>query len=223
MKSSEYFKKIEKKILGQLNSLEYNEGYLNIEPKECDKNHFFEVVKIASELWSENEPTEVPVALRIAALCHDIDRIYPKRQVNTKDCTREDYASRKGVHSGNCALIFSEINSDLPRELLQDCCFLILRHELGGDKNKEMNLLDKRDDFTQKYNLHLAANYLFYADKLSFFYSNINEYKKRGKERLMSKIEFSLKGLPSKIKNKIFELKFEDDLINECLNKLNNP
>jgi hypothetical protein len=212
-----YYKKVEQNVLKQFNSKEYIEAYNGTEQEKTDKNHFFEIINIVTWLWAEKEKSELPTALKIAALCHDVDRIYPKREVNTKNCSKSDYVVRKMLHSANSALLFCENNSELPKSLLDDISYLIFRHEIGGDKDKNGVIFNKKDEFTNSYNLNLAANYLFYADKICFFYTSIYEYKKRGKERLKYKIEFSLKGLPDWIKNKIFNISFNDKLINECI------
>lgn len=218
-----HFNTVKQRILAQIGSDGYREAFAGTEQGRVDKGHFLEVVRITAELWEENEKTSVPEALKIAALYHDGDRIYPSRQVNTKDYPEGQYGYRKGIHSGNTALIFFENNLDLPRELVRDVCFLILRHEHGGDKTSKSEYFEKKDDFTQSYNLNLAADYLWYADKLSFFYSNIHEYAKRGKKKLMRKIEYSLEDLPPNIVNKIKDLKFEDLFIQKCVKENEKP
>lgn len=212
-----YFEIVKERVLKQVDSEEYNKAFHGTEQSKTDKNHFLEIVGLAVELWAESEKQGVPVALKIAALCHDIDRIYPQREVNTKNCQKKDYEIRKMIHSGNSAIIFLEKNSDMPELLLHDVCYLILRHEVGGDRNSEGMIFDKLDEFTASYNLNVAADYLYYADKISFFYSGIHEYKKRGKEKLKSKILFSLKGLPDRIIEKIRSVHFEDECINGCI------
>lgn len=215
--NKDYYYEVEERVLKQINSEEYDKAFHGTEQSKTDKNHFLEIVGLAIDLWTESEKKDVPVALKIAALCHDIDRIYPQREVNTKNCQKKDYEIRKIIHSGNSAILFFEENSDLPRPLLHDTCYLILRHEVGGDRDAESIIFDKLDEFTASYNLNVAADYLYYADKISFFYSGIHEYKKRGKEKLKNKILFSLKGLPDKIIEKIKSVHFEDELINGCI------
>lgn len=215
--NKDYYCEVEERVLKQINSEEYKKAFHGTEQSKTDKHHFLEIVGLAVELWAESEKQEVPVALKIAALCHDIDRIYPQREVNTKNCQKKDYEIRKIIHSGNSAIIFFEENSDLPKPLLHDACYLILRHEVGGDRDAESIIFDKLDEFTASYNLNVAADYLYYADKISFFYSGIHEYKKRGKEKLKNKILFSLKGLPDKIIEKIRSVHFEDESINEYI------
>lgn len=172
-----HYKSVLKKILKQFNSKEYKLNYKNTEQEKVDKKHFLEVVEITKKLWKKP-----PVALQIAELCHDLDRIYPKREINTKNVAKKDYDKIKKKHSITSALIFSEVNHDLPKELLIDVNYLIIRHEVGGDKTKKL------DSYTKSYDINKAANPLYYADKLSFFYSNIYEYSKRGKEKLKNKI-----------------------------------
>ena len=92
-----------------------------------------------------------------------------------------------------------------------------MRHEEGGDKNSKNQLFKRFDKFTQTYNLNQAADYLWYADKLSFFYSNISEYKKRGYEILKKKINFSLQGLPPSIIKQILQIHYDDPEIKKIV------
>lgn len=214
------FSIVKERVLTQISSKEYKLAYDGKEQGILDKTHFLEVTKLVEELWNKKEKTKLPIALQIAGLCHDLDRIYPSREVNTKNVSPEDYNSRKMIHSANSALIFYETNIDIPKELLRDVCFLIFRHEVGGDKDNKNKLLNKNDEFTNSFNLNSAANYLYYADKLSFFINNINEYAKRGKEKLKQKIKFSINGLPSWVIKEIRKIKFEDKNILEIINSL---
>ncbi|MCA9487159.1 hypothetical protein H6501_01200 [Candidatus Woesearchaeota archaeon] len=219
--NKKYFEIVKTKILKQLNSEEYIKAYEGTEQGTVDKKHSMEVVDLVKQVWKKYESTDIPEALLIGALVHDSDRYYPKREVNTKNCPKSHYGYRKGIHSGNTALIFFEENSkDLPIELTRDICFLILRHERGGDVDKEMNLFDKKDEFTNSYNLNKAANYLYYADKMSFFSSNIYEYKKRGLEKLKEKILFSIEDLPEEIREEIFSFDFKDKEISTIMKQV---
>lgn len=206
-----YYNIVLKKILSQIDSQEYQEVNKDTEQGKVDRNHCLEVVEITKKLWEEQENTQTPEAILIAALTHDSDRLYPRRQVDTKNLPKEHYGYRKGIHSGNTALIFLELNiNDLPITLIRDVCHLILRHERGGDKDKNNNTITKIDEYTNSYNLNKAANILYYADKISFFTSNIYEYQKRGEEKLKQKILFSTKDLPNNIKQKIKDLDYKD-------------
>ncbi len=215
-----YYGVVKERILQQINSEEYKKTYNGKEQSKVDRHHFLEVVYLVKELWMQQEQFPLPTALKIAALCHDSDRIYPTREVNTKDCPDELYEYIKGVHSGNTALIIFENNLDLPRELMRDVCYLILRHEKGGDKTKEFKLIEKIDEFTKTYNLNKAADYLWWADKLSFFFSNIIDYSKRGEEKLNSKIKYSLEGLPSFVVKKILDIDYPKEIKESILKQL---
>lgn len=217
----DYFIIVKKKILAQLDSEEYEQAYKETEQGLVDKNHCLEVVELTTQFWEELEQSNIPEALKIAALVHDSDRYYPKREVNTKNLPKEHYEYRKGIHAGNTALIFFENNKDdLPLTLIRDVCHLILRHERGGDKDKNHDLMNKTDEYTNTYNLNKAADILYYADKTSFFTSNIYEYKNRGKKRLKEKILYSTKDLPEKIKQKIFNKRYEDKIIQEVIKEV---
>ena len=101
-----YYNLVKEKILKQIDSDEYQQAYAGKEQGKVDKNHFLNVVNITEELWSLHEDSKIPVALKIAALCHDVDRIYPFEEVNTKDYPEGKYTYIKGVHSGTAALLF---------------------------------------------------------------------------------------------------------------------
>lgn len=209
---NDYYQKVKERIFHQIDSKEYKKAYAGKEQGKVDRHHFLEVVEIVSDLWGSQETQELPIALKIAALCHDSDRIYPEREVNTKDCPVEYYDYRKGVHSGNTALLVFENNLDLPRELMHDVCYMILRHEKGGDRKKNYELFKKMDSFTKSYNLNKAADYLWYADKMSFFSSNIEEYAKRGEEKLKKKIAYSMDRLPEFVMQRILHLKYPEEI-----------
>ncbi len=218
---TKYFELVKEKILKQLRSKEYIEAYQGTEQFKVDKNHSLQVVELITRLWKKDFHEEPPEALCIAGLVHDSDRYYPQREVNTKNVPPSLYEYRKGIHSGNTALIFFEHNyHDLPLELLRDVCFLVLRHERGGDVDKEGVLFEKKDEYTFTFNLNLLANYLYYADKLSFFYSNIFLYKERGAERLVKKIAYSITELPPHILDEIRAIPYDDPTIKEALQKV---
>lgn len=212
MKNKNYYKIVIEKMLKQIDSDEYKKKYSENKQKETELNHFLEVVNIVKSFWKDQEKRPLPIALKIAALCHDLDRIYPTREVNTKDCPPNFYSYRKGVHSGNTAIIFLEKNKDLPIKLVHDICYLILRHEGGGDRKKDYKLFERKDEFTKKYNINVAADYLWYADKISFFSSNILEYASRGNEELRKKIIYSINNLPLFAKKTILSFKYPEDI-----------
>jgi hypothetical protein len=214
---NDYYTIVERKVLRQIISKEYKKFYSGKEQGKVDKNHFLEVVRIVLQLWESFEKVELPIALKIAALCHDLDRIYPKYEVNTKDYPEKNYCYIKGIHSGTAVVLFILNNLELPKKLLFDVSYLILRHEGGGDKDSKSLLFEKKDHFTNSYNLNKAADYLWYADKLSFFYSNIYEYKKRGIDKLKNKIEFSINGLPRRIIEMVKKIDFNDDEIKTAI------
>ena len=114
-------------------------------------------------------------------------------------------------------LIFSIENNSLPIDLIHDASYLIIRHEVGGDRDKKGNLFKKIDKFSKNYDLNNAADYLFWADKFCFFKTSIFEYSKRGEDRLKFKINFTLEGLPQWLIHQISNIDFNDELINKCV------
>lgn len=152
-----------------------------------------------------------PKILRVAALYHDIERDYPKR-VNTSNCRSEDYLARKMLHSMNSVKTFIiYFAKEYPESIIEDITFLISRHEIGGDRNENGDLIYEPDS-TGKYNLNKLADILSWADKLTFFEIEIEQYSKRGNEKLKNKILFSLENLPEKIIKMIFNKKYGDDI-----------
>lgn len=147
------------------------------------------------EIWNKEE--DIPKALKLACLYHDIDR-EDSEPVNTKDCRFEDYPARKLLHSFNSALIFKKKHCrilTLSKAEKQDAIYLIVRHEIGGDRGKDGKLLIKKDS-TNLFNLNELADFLYWADKMTFFDFEFFKYANRGEERLYYKIKFSMKDLP---------------------------
>ncbi len=159
--------------------------------------------KIVDELMSG----KAPEIIKIAARYHDIERDFPDK-VNTKNCRPEDYLARKLLHSANSVKIFiKHFSKNYDDDLVEDVLFLIARHEIGGDRDAQGGLLYVKD-YSEKYNLNELADVLFYADKLTFFEAEIEEYSKRGEEKLKNKILFSINNLPEDILNIIKNKKY---------------
>jgi HD superfamily phosphohydrolase YqeK len=203
IKMTKYYALAKKRMLERFLCEDHKKDSQSKGKKDQDMKHAFEVEYYCKKLWGN----KCPEALLIAGLYHDYDRIFKEKAVDTKNCAKERYFAMKIIHSANSAMIFREHNPDLPIDLIQDVTFLICRHEIGGDVDKEGKLIIKKDSFTQGYNLNKAANIIWYADKISFFKSNIDDYSKRGEEELMKKIRFSIVGLPKEVIKIILDLK----------------
>ena len=159
---------------------------------EREQEHALCAERFVCELFES-----APVALRIAALCHDIDRSFPEWRTDTGVL---DYERAKGIHAGMSASLFAFLRLVDDESLVHDVCFLMTRHEHGPIEEKPI-----MDLYTKSFDLVYAAQILWYADKLTFFAIEIESYAKRGQEALEKKIAFSLKGLPEDIKQRAID------------------
>lgn len=95
------------------------------------------------------------MALKIAALGHDIDRSIPSRQPKREDF--EIYEDYKKVHSIISAEIILEIvkKYGLPKKINEKIKYLVENHEIGGDE--DANILNDSDSvaFFERYLLDL--------------------------------------------------------------------
>lgn len=161
------------------------------------------------DLVQDFYPGKSPLALQIAAYCHDLDRSFPEKAVDTKNCPIEEYTRRKMLHACNSAYLFIQLPLDLNKPLKDDVFFLICRHE---QKTSETSRLDSH---TQSYDLIHAANVLWMADKATFFKVNIEKYARvRTPERLAEKLRFSLDGLPDDIQQRILGFEYSPEIRN---------
>jgi len=177
-------------------------------------NHGKTTRRIVDELMEGKSPE----ILKVAALYHDIERDYPNK-VNTKNCRPKDYLVRKILHSMNSVKTFiKNFANEYDESMVEDIIFLISRHEIGGDRDENGDLIFKKDG-TGKYNLNELAEILLWADKLTFFEIEIEEYAKRGDKKIKNKIIFSLENLPEKIRKIIFNKNYRQD-INKIINDI---
>lgn len=174
---------------------------------EADRDHFQNIVQTVTDLWKARFEDECPLALKIAALYHDFDRVFPpehsdnpnirteRRMIDTKSVPTEFYGKsdeeiKTVVHPRNCAAIFRDYNPRLAETLQSDISYIIERHEVGGDEG------EKIDEYTGSYDLNKAADALCEADGISFFRVVLNSYVKgRTAERIRKKIRFSFRKL----------------------------
>ena len=139
---------------------------------------------------------DADIALKIAAISHDIDRAISK--ITEKDLL--DYSKfneYKKEHSLRSAKIISEIlkKHNLSDEIINKVKHLVENHEFGGDE--ETNILTD-------------------ADSLAYFEYNIPFYLNRnGKERTKEKIKFMYKRLSSKkSKELINKIEYNNEIKN---------
>ncbi len=99
------------------------------------------------------------LALRIAALAHDIDRALPEGE-RVRRADFDDYDAFKAAHARNGARVLERIlrGCGAPEPLVREACRLVARHESGGDARADL----LRD-----------------ADSLSFYDTNLPLYLAR--------------------------------------------
>ena len=178
---------------------------------EADPEHFLNVADLAKQLWERKYHMPAPEGFVIAGWYHDFDRVFPEKMVDTRRA--ENYEDAKAEHSRNCAVIFEEHNPELPVALIGDVKFLIERHEFGGEKGQDGQLLERPDVFTRSYNLNLGAEELCEADGLSFFPVILPSYAAWApQDRVRQKIAFSYRKLSEVGKSIVMEIQFPGHL-----------
>lgn len=107
--------------------------------------------------WLLRLKPDADAALQLAALGHDIDRASPDK---VRRENFDDYDAFKAAHARHGAAIMRDLLNQyaLPQELIERCCELVLRHEVGGTAD---------------------ADILKDADSLSYFDTNLPLYLRR--------------------------------------------
>jgi hypothetical protein len=178
-------------------------------------------LRLVDEIWNKRFNSDCPEALLIAALYHDVDRVFPiahsddpniktgRRMFDSRSIPDHLYGHKNGLkeqnHPTNCSEIFKDYNPDIPENLLSDIMFLIQRHESGGE-----DVSGSRKDFeTDSFLLADAADVLKEADGLSFFDVILPSYvKDKPKERVLRKIDYSHRKLSSEGVEIVSEMDF---------------
>jgi len=185
MKQSFCIKKIEEVIIKQIAKSEVPE----------DLGHARDTVKLLLRIKPDAD-----VALKIAALGHDIER-----SVRNKKVKREDYKSYdefKKAHALNSARIMADIMKKFRtnQDLIDDVYNLIVNHETGGDKK---------------------SNILKYADSISFFNVNLSYYFERNtEEETRRRCIWGLERLPKTLQKQVFDFKYDNKSLNSLMNSL---
>ncbi len=190
-------------VVGRQEYLDYAKGNPYA---EVDAPHFRDVSRLAVDLWGRKYDLDCPIALPIAGLYHDFDRVFPpdhsadprirtkRRMIDTKSLPDSGYTEdqiKLDLHPQNCAAIFRDYNPGIPLPLQMDISFLIARHERGAEMAGG-KFFRRLDEFTGSYNLNRAANVLCEADGLGFFSLIVYSYVKgRSPERAREKIRLS--------------------------------
>jgi len=135
---------------------------------------------------------DADVALRVAALGHDIDRSFPKLRINPNDYTDEEYTLYKKKHAEKSAEIISKFMEEIGfnSEAIEKTKFLIENHEVGGEGDLGI-LMD--------------------ADSLSFFENNLLPYREKHPKYLRDKIRFMYNRLSDQTKKIVLEIDFQNE------------
>ena len=148
-------------------------------PYEIEYSHSQSVLK-----WILKLKPNADVALKIAAIGHDIDRSIPERRIRAEDFN--NYNKYKKQHSLRSSEIISELMKkfNFNKEIIEKTQLLIENHEVGGKGNVEI---------------------LKEADSLSFFENNLEHYIKTNPKYVKDKIKFMYKRLSEKAKKLVLE------------------
>lgn len=161
-------------------------------PYEVEYSHSQSVLK-----WVLKLEPHADVALKIAALSHDIDRSIPERRIRAEDFN--DYNEYKKQHSLRSSEIISELMKkfNFNKEIIEKTQFLIENHEIGGEGDAEI---------------------LKEADSLSFFENNLGHYIKTNPKYVKDKIKFMYTRLSEKAKKLVLEeINFKDKKIKKIV------
>jgi len=149
--------------------------------------------------WVLKLKPDADLTLKIAALCHDIDRSFPKRRIDSRDFN--DYSVYKKIHAEQSAKITSELMQELAvdKKIINQIEFLIRNHEIG-----------KRGD----------SRILKEADSLSFFEDNLLDYNKRNPKYLKDKIRMMYTRLPKRARILVSKMNFEGEEIKKVVKEI---
>lgn len=173
-----------------------------------ENNHALDVLN-----WVEKLNPKASIALKLAALFHDIDRVVtPEVGGGFKgDRNSKEYLQHKKNHARRSAEFIIPLlkkNKVVSGVILKKTLFLIIHHDDTGEEVAKIN--------------DIELNYLVSADSFAFFTSIAPKlFKAEGIERIKDKIRFMVDKLPDfarqllrqqQLKNKIF-----NDLKNEII------
>ncbi len=144
-------------------------------PVPEDPLHADSTLKWLTRLWPQ-----APLALRMAAYAHDIERAISPRRV--KRVWFSDYERYKQVHALASAEIFRKLllKAGLEPGFVAVAARAVAHHESGG---------------------YPAADLLSWADKLSFFETNLPLFARRTSlHELADRIRWGMEKLPERLK-----------------------
>ncbi len=145
----------------------------------------------------ELEP-RAPLPLQIAALAHDIDRAVPPK---TRREDFPDYDAFKRAHAKRGAAIVREIleRHGVEREVIEEACRLVERHEFGGDP---------------------ASDLLKEADSISYFDTNLPLYYEReGWEETLRRAVWGLRRLSERGRGLVRQIRYPREELNHLLDE----
>ncbi|MBI9101068.1 MAG: HD domain-containing protein [Spirochaetales bacterium] len=140
--------------------------------------------------------------LRVAGHLHDSERSYPRQMAMGEGKTRnnpEAYIEFKKIHTQNSVRTVSRLLDEItldgcifPDGFKNDLTYLILRHELGGEKKANQNIF-KPSEVEPDLNLNDLNDILTYADSFAYMDANILtnwEESNRSVQALSGKVHY---------------------------------
>lgn len=171
-----------------------------------EKIHALDVLK-----WAEKISQETSLALRLAALFHDIDRVVTPNEGGSFRGSRrsEAYKEYKMNHAKRSAdYIIPRLSKiGINEEVLERARFLIIHHDDNSGEAEKLN--DSELD-------HLVA-----ADVFAFFTSVWPKLLTvEGMERSRDKLKFMIGKISDSLRKQLSELKLENGIADETKNEL---
>lgn len=193
----------------QLQSEEYiKDRITNSTSGTIDHLHAEVTSSLAADFAKENGlPVYAVETLRLAGHLHDSERSFPDRMVRGEEKVRKDpakYREFKKLHARQSVETVKALALDCActdpgfDSFIDDICYLVLRHEIGGDRrtmgtNNDNAFLSNFSELYPEINLNILADHLMDADSLAYFYANVLTYWEecgRDMESLDHKVHF---------------------------------
>ncbi len=145
--------------------------------------------------WVMRLSPDAGLALRLAAVGHDIERALPEEKVVRS--AYPSYDAFKKAHAENSARILRRLLRKYPfdDEIIERVCFLVRHHEFGVEGDREVEVLKD-------------------ADSLSFFECNLPYYLEReGEEKALERMRWGYRRLSEKGKLLLSQLPLNEELV----------
>lgn len=189
----------EEQLLAQVRSWVKNSFPKNYPNREIEIEHL-----LRTEHWVRQIESKADIALRIAALTHDIERAFPASKFPPhpkSGYTQEEYRRYQIKHSNRSARITGNLLKGLgvPEEQVRNVRHLIRAHEVGG--TPRFNLLQAADSISfleVKAPLFISwipeeRTWQEVKDKIDLMYNRI--YTRRAKEMVGEPYKEAMRGL----------------------------